>query len=110
MGSDHNPTVIKLFEQSFYIEAEAQSGFNFSKADWITFKSKCRLLLTVANIASDDVNVYNEKFTRFSAPLQQKRLYFLSAHQKTFARWRRKTLKYLSRLLFLLNDNCKDNC
>ena len=61
LGSDHNPTVTRLFDE-FYTDKQPGARFRLSRADWPVFKEKCRETLT-AEVASLDVNVYNEQLT-----------------------------------------------
>lgn len=63
MGSDHQPTVVTLFDEDLHAEAPAAARFKLEKADWTRFKDACRPLVTTASVASDDISVYNERLT-----------------------------------------------
>ena len=62
MGSDHNPTVITLFEELFSEEMSAPR-FKLQKADWTRFKDECRSRVKIADVASDDINIYGRQLT-----------------------------------------------
>ena len=63
MGSDHNPVVTRLFEQSVYCEPPDEAKFKISKADWGYFKERCRTLVTVSNVEAVDVNEHGDRLT-----------------------------------------------
>ena len=63
MGSDHSPTVVRLFEEELYADEQSTPRFNLQKADWVHFKDKSRRLVTMANVASDDTNIYSNQLT-----------------------------------------------